>query len=735
MRNRLLFPLLLAAVAPAQSVLIRVQQDNSIGQVANGGTITVNAAAVNQPRTLTVTITYTGATSLRFAQAPQLLGSPDFSLSTPLSAASLGPSQSASLQLRFLPTSTRQAQAQLDLLFQEASVQTPVTLENPSPPPIPPTPGFIGFGLNGTVPDYALHYSFAEDGNIVQLPAGSVLPFVDTVTNNAVVATMLLANRGSGVGQILSATTTGEAFSLVSLPMMPASLPAGSNLPFQIRYRPRQPGTDSGTLTLTLEGGASYTVGLKGRNSGSYLTYELLPPDGTAQPVTPSQAVALPATLVGERTTVFIRMRNAGSLDIAVNAVAISGTGFQLSGLPFLPLTMPPGDVQLFSVLFTPAEAGRQTGRLRVGADTFELVGDGLGPRLSYSYRSPAGVVAVQPLGTIPLPGAQVGQSATVSFTLRNDGTTPAPIVSAAIVADGRSPFSLVALPALPAAIAPNASLTFDVRFSPFTSGLATASLRIGTEAFTLTGLGNHPEPLPDYTIDGPASVQAFAQPALSLTLATPYDLPVTGTLTLSAESDSFASDPSVLFASGGKVASFTIPAGSRKAVFANGATELKFQTGSVAGTILATPSFSAAGGQNLTPDAPRQYRTVLAPAAPRIAAVNLDARTNTGFTLQIVGHATTRTVTKMAVSFQGKSGFHFSGTALTQDLTATSFLWFNSPAAAAFGGQFVVQMPVTLRTSDTGTSAVPPIQALESITVSLTNERGTSESVTLPIL
>jgi hypothetical protein len=724
MRTGLLLLVFLASLAPAQ-VLIRVQQDNTIAQIASGGTVNVNATGVNQARALTVTLTYTGTTSINLTQAPQILGSTDFTITAPPSTASLAPNQSLSMQLRYLPTSAQQTQAELDIPFQEASVQTPPTV-------VPPKPGLVVVGLNGTAPDYALNYGFAVDGNIVNLPPGGVLPFSDTVINNTTVATLVLVNRGSGAGQILSASTTGDAFSLISLPLIPSTLPVGpATLQFQVRYRPKQVGSDSGTLTLTFEGGTSYTVNLKGRGIIASLNYELLPPEGDIQPISPSQVVILPATPAGQSTKVFIRMRNTGSQDVPVSAIAISGIAFQLADLPFLPLTVPPGDTQLFSILFTPAQAGRQTGRLRVGSDSFDLAGDGIGPVLSYSYRSSAGVLAVQPLGTVFLPGVQVGQSSTVDFTIRNTGTAPAQIQSSAIVADGKSAFSMTGLPPLPVAVAPNASITFTIRFSPFTSGLAGASLRIGADAFTLSGLGNVPPPLPDYTIQGPATVQPLEQPSLNLTLATPYSVDLIGTLTLSTESDTFANDPAVLFITGGKTATFTIAAGGTKAVFSNGATDIKFQSGTVAGAILATPAFTTTGGLSLTPDSPKQYRTVLASTAPRITGLSINTVTGNGFTVQIVGYATTRTLTKVTASIKGKSGFNFRGTEFTQDLSGSSFLWFSSQPAAAFGGQFVLQLPIALTTSDTAVGAIPPIQSIESITVTLTNERGTSNSVT----
>ena len=90
MRTCLLLPVFLAFLAPAQSVLIRVQQNNSISQVANGSSIIVNATGVNQPRTLTVTITYTGTTSISFPQAPKILGAADFSITDPPSAVATG---------------------------------------------------------------------------------------------------------------------------------------------------------------------------------------------------------------------------------------------------------------------------------------------------------------------------------------------------------------------------------------------------------------------------------------------------------------------------------------------------------------------------------------------------------------------------------------------------------------------------------------------------------------------
>lgn len=730
MKIRLILLYLAAFAAVHGQVLIRVQQANSITPVANGGTVTVNSTAILQPKSLQVTITNVGTTRLTFAQAPELLGSQDFKITRPPNPnAVLTPSQSLTMELQYLPSTGQLVQSELDYAYVQAA-PAPV---DPNQPPQTPTPGIIVIGLNGTTPDYSLNYGLSLDGNLTNVPPGGTLTLTDTAVNSATLASMVLLNRGSGPGQIQSITVSGDAFSLLSAPLLPSVLPSGASLQFQLRYRPRQVGTDTGRLTVTLEGGVQYSVSLKGTAVTSYLSYELLSPDGTTQAFLPNQTVPVPSTPVGEKTTFFVRMRNSSTLDLVVSGIAVSGAAFQISDAPFLPLTMAPGETQLFSLIFSPVQAGQQRGRLRIGNDSFDLVAEGIGPQPTYTYRSPAGTITVQPLGSVIFPGVSVGDSSTIQFTIRNTGSAPAPILSAAIVSPGtgKPAFVLTDLPTLPAALAPNASLSFNIRFSPLTTDLSSASLRINTEAFTLTGAGSRPEPLPDFTIQGPATALPFQQPSVSLTLASPYPVALTGTLTLTTQSDVAASDPSVQFITGGRVATFTIPADGTKAVFSSGSNQIRFQTGSIAATISLTPAFATQGGLDLTPDNPRQLQLSLPPAAPQLISLSVDSRTANGFTLSLVGYTTTRSLSKLTVSFKGRAGYNFPKTDFVLDLTASSFLWFNSQTSLEFGGQFLLQIPFSLGNSDNSTAAVPPIQSIESVTVTVTNAAGTSSALT----
>lgn len=724
---RLLFLLLAAALAPIEAqVLIRVQQGNNITPVANGASVTLASTGVGAPVTALVTLTYTGTTSITFTGGPNLLGSLEFSIVTPPSSTTLSPGQSTAFEVRYLPSSGLLAQCALDYAFLQAA--PPPAAGQPAQPSVP---GIIAIGLNGTSPEYSLAYTSTLDGNTLVVAPGGTFEFIETVLNSTTSVPMALVNRGSGTGQIVSVSTTGSAFSLASLPFLPSSVPANAAYQFQVLYQPRQAGGDSGTLTITFGGGATYRIGLQGRGIISYLTYDVLSLEGGSTPVAPNQPVQLASTPVGDSTTVFFRFRNDTTRDLLIPTIAIAGASFSIQDLSLLPVVVAPGESQLFSIVFRPTSPGTQKGTLRVGANVFFLTGEGIGPLLTFSYRSPAGVTPVQPLGNVVFPGAQVGGSSTVDFIVSNSGSAPAPIISIGIVSSGTPVFAIEGLPALPASIEPSGSIAFTIRFSPLNTTLATASLRVNNDAFPLGGISTNPQPLPSYTIDGPTSIQPFQQPAIGLTLASPYGMDVTGTLTLTMESDSGAGDPSVQFSSGGRVVSFSIPAGATKAVFPNGSNQIKFQTGSVSGTIVFTPTFRTEGGLNLTPDNPWTLRSTLPSAAPQLAGAGVDNRTTTGFTLSLVGSTTTRSLTKAKFSFKGKPGFNFTETEFEMDLTAASLLWFNSPDSVQYGGQFVMQVPFNFSSSDTSSGAQSPIQAIESVTVTLSNALGASNQLT----
>jgi len=173
--------------------------------------------------------------------------------------------------------------------------------------------------------------------------------------------------------------------------------------------------------------------------------------------------------------------------------------------------------------------------------------------------------------------------------------------------------------------------------------------------------------------------------------------------------------DPALQFANGSRTLRFSIPAGSTTAEFEGTAA---FQTGTVAGAIVLTPSF-AAGGTPLPGATPRTIRILRSAPSLRSATVT---RTATGFDVAITGFATPREVTQAVFRFTAATGANLQTTELTIPLNAASATWFSSDTSRPFGSQFTYRQPFTLA----GDSA-----AVASVSVTLSNSVGASQPAT----
>jgi hypothetical protein len=175
-----------------------------------------------------------------------------------------------------------------------------------------------------------------------------------------------------------------------------------------------------------------------------------------------------------------IQIRNAGGGTLTGSAGA-SGAGFGISSGSNINLGA--GQGQSITIQFSPTSEGQFSGTVTIstngGSGSFAVSGTG--------EKGPS--VVVSPSG-ISFPDTPVGQNATNTFTIRNDGggtltgnvTAPAPF---GIVSGGS--FSLGA----------GQSHTVTVRFSPtsadFFSDFATVNTNAGSAQVTLSGEGISP--------------------------------------------------------------------------------------------------------------------------------------------------------------------------------------------------------------------------------------------------
>ena len=325
------------------------------------------------------------------------------------------------------------------------------------------------------------------------------------------------------------------------------------------------------------------------------------------------------------------------------------------TNVPPLPATLAPGGSLVFTLIFNPTTAGAASGTLVIDSATFTLASVGMGASLVYSSLVGSISTVVQNAGTVVFPNTNVGSTSTISILVNNTGNSAATVSGIAVSGDG---FSLPNLPKLPATINPGATLQFNVAFTAGLTASVTGVLQIDSVGINLRGNGNPPPSLSAVSFSNlPANASPRQQPVVSLAIAQPYPLDVTGKLTLTFASDSFADDPAIQFASGGRTVNFTIPAGTTDAVF-SAANQVQLQTGTVAGVITLTANFSLAS-VDLTPNPAPSAKMVVTAGPPQLTAVQIGARTTNSFELLITGLSTPRQVSQIGLQFTPDAGNH----------------------------------------------------------------------------
>jgi hypothetical protein len=695
---------------------IRVQQAQNVLTLGDGGTVTLPADAVGVQTTAMVTLTYLGTTANpanTTVATIELTGSTDFSVTGfPPFPATVATGQSISGVIRYVPTSGVQASGRVAFTYVDGRR----------------TPSF-SINLIGVAPEFAFSFT-PQGGNATPVSSGGTVMLPLTAVDATSTSTFAIINRGSGAGVVKSISSTGDVFELVNLPLPDTTVDAGKDLRFGVSFTPEQLEAASGSLSVQLFSRVATFV-LQGSGSGPLFSYEAIS-DSTATPVAADSVIKVPDVAVGEKSSLVIRVRNTGNADGQITAVSASGTGYELTEVPFLPLTLTPGNSFVFTVNFSPTQAGSAVGRLKIGADTFGLSASGLGPIFAYSYVAGTNTVTVQNNGTVIFTPAAVGGTSSAQFIIGNTGTAPATVSSIGLAASSTI-FTIGTLPQLPLTIDSGTSASFTIEFAPTAVGTATATLNVDTQSFTLSASGTAPAALPAYSFDGPTGAQpARGQPAIGLRLASPYSLPLTGTLKLAFNSEVFSDDPAVQFATGGRTINFTIPADGTQAVFPNNETQVRIQTGTVAGAIAITPSFATQGGIDLTPNNPPLMTLSVAQAAPVILGAIVSSRSAGGFTLQVTGYSTARSVTQMDFQFTPVAGESVATTKLSLNVEAAFIAWYQSSQSQQFGSLFTATIPFTAQgdVKNVGTAT----ETIQSLSLTLTNHIGVSaaQSVSL---
>jgi hypothetical protein len=320
-------------------------------------------------------------------------------------------------------------------------------------------------------------------------------------------------------------------------------------------------------------------------------------------------------------------------------------------------------------------------------------------------------------LASITPPSAMRGSSATFTLTGSNFDARPG---STQVTVDGNG----IVIGDVHVANATSLTATFNIA----------ADAALGARAVKVTTAGGSSNAVPfSVSPQGPTFVYGLPQ-MLNPTQQTPIELslanalpdPVTGTLTLTFVSNAAnpTDDPNVMFINSqtstrtvtvafeanGDKAQFSLPSGVLEA-------------GTVAGTIQLNVADVQVGGIPAIPDG-SSFDVQIPRLPPVITNVRVLNRSSAGFDVEITGYSTSREISVATFTFGAASGARLLTAQLQPDVGSPFSTYYQSDASEAVGGSFVYTQQFLVKQGD--------VNAVASITITLTNAQGTSEPWTV---
>jgi len=380
----------------------------------------------------------------------------------------------------------------------------------------------------------------------------------------------------------------------------------------------------------------------------------------------------------GDTVEVRFRVRDIGSAATTLQTLSIAGAGFKISITPSLPYTLAPysgpASEAEFRVAFNPTAAGSYSAFLLV--NTINVIVRGTATASAAltlaGSNTPLAAGAVIDFGSVLR-----GSSRLQNLTLTNSSTSAITVPTLTVSGTGfRGPIGAVA----PIQLAAGQSASFQIAFEPLAGQPAKGTLAVDKRSFSLAGQGLDP-PIPSASIVFGSQTSASSQQnTVSIPLASASQISGTGTLTLEFRSGvtGVTDDSAIQFMSGPKrAATVTIAIGDTAAKFGT-QSNISFQTGTTAGTIVFTLTL---------PSGLQQTSLVVSPAAVNIETATCVRQVNQ-LDVSLIGFDNTYSASQLAFTFFDKSGATMQPGVIRVDVTSDFRLYFNSTKT---GGAFAL--------------------------------------------
>lgn len=408
----------------------------------------------------------------------------------------------------------------------------------------------------------------------------------------------------------------------------------------------------------------------------------------------------------GDTIETRFRVRNTGAAATLLTNIDVNGEGFAISAKPSLPYTLAPyvgpTSEAEFRVTFNPSGIGSYPAFLAVNTLNMFLQG------ISVAGASVALAGSKTPLiagSTIDFGSVSVGSSQTQGFTLSNPSSTSISVSILSISGTGFSgPIGLKA----PIQLVPGQSASFQVTFQPQSGQQMQGMLTVDQRSFKLTGVGLS-QPLPTASIVFASTLGASAQQnSLTISLASASPVGGTGTLTLAFQpAAGLPDDPAIGFLSGPpRIATVTIAAGDTVGKF-DGQSNIQFQTGTTAGTIVFTLNLQGSTQQASLEITPSPVILDVATSVRRFGEVDVS----------LAGFDNTYSASQLAFTFYNLKGAVMSSP-ISVDVTPAFHQYF---ATTTVGGEFAMLATFPVQGDTTQIGAVD-VQITNSAGVTTAN-------------
>ena len=402
--------------------------------------------------------------------------------------------------------------------------------------------------------------------------------------------------------------------------------------------------------------------------------------------------------------------------NVALRTAVFGSTAFSLNTAG-LPSTIAGGASGSFTITFAPGQTQQANATLTIGTLSFPITGNGVIvadiDALQISAVDSTGVRTL-PQAATPISFGQVvsgtASSSTLTFTVANPSTSFNAVTLSMLSVSGAG-FALTGAPTAPLSIAPGASITFGVAFSPAGQGAYTGTLAIGTRQFSLSGLSTTSAvPQPSFQLSQ-EPLSSKQQVTLTIQLASAATASGIGqlTMTFTPSIANVSDDPAIVFvATGGRQLQVNVAVGAQTATY-NGQSAITFQTGTTAGTL--TLSLTFPNGAPVTKSytiVPQQVQLTSATAV----------RQNPNLVVTLTGFDNTYSAGKLSFTFFDTGGKQITPSAISVDATSSFSAYFftNNQAGGAFSMQ--ATFPVTGDVTQVG-----------SVSVAMSNSSGSSST------